>query len=129
MSSRLSLEDILTNNVSLLTINQCFDSMLLWHLFDVFSTVKYQCHRWWWMMYISVLENFYNGLNNVANELKNSSLLFLTGYWNVKVGRMIKQHTSDILVLFEITVSFSVKHLCWSPSKCTCRSFYLRKAV
>ena len=39
---------------------------------------------------VSVLESFYNDVSTVLNELKNKSLVFLTGDWNAKVGRKIK---------------------------------------
>ena len=44
---------------------------------------------------VSVLESFYNDVGTVFNELKNKSLVFLTGHWNSKVGKKIKQHASD----------------------------------
>ena len=44
---------------------------------------------------VSVLESFYNYVSAVLNELKNKSLVFLTGDWNAKVGKKIKQHASD----------------------------------
>ena len=36
-----------------------------------------------------------NDASAVLNELKNKSLVFLTGHWNAKVGKKIKQHGSD----------------------------------
>ena len=36
---------------------------------------------------VSVLENFYNDVSTVLNELKNKSLVFLTGDWIAKVGK------------------------------------------
>ena len=42
----------------------------------------------------SVLENFYSDVSTVLNELKNKSLVFLTGDWNAKVGKKIKQNAS-----------------------------------
>ena len=36
---------------------------------------------------VSVLESFYNDVSAVLNELKNESLVFLTGDWNPKVGK------------------------------------------
>ena len=36
-----------------------------------------------------------NDASAVLNELKNKSLVFLTGHWNAKVGKKIKQHASD----------------------------------
>ena len=36
---------------------------------------------------VSVLESFYNDVSAVLNELKNESLVFLTGDWNAKVGK------------------------------------------
>ena len=44
---------------------------------------------------VCVLESFYNDASAVLNELKNKSLVFLTGHWNAKVGKKIKQHGSD----------------------------------
>ena len=44
---------------------------------------------------VSVLESFYNDVGTVLNELKNTSLVFLTGDWNAKVRKKIKQHVSD----------------------------------
>ena len=45
---------------------------------------------------VSIVENFYNDATTVLNELKNKSLVFLTGDWNAKVGKKIKQHASDV---------------------------------
>ena len=44
---------------------------------------------------VSVLESFYNDASAVFNELKNKSLVFLTGDWNAKVGNKMRQHASD----------------------------------
>ena len=44
---------------------------------------------------VCVLESFYNDASAVLNELKNKSLVFLTGHWNAKVGKKIKQHGRD----------------------------------
>ena len=45
--------------------------------------------------YVSALENFYNDVSTVLNELKNKSLVFLTGDRNAKVGKKFKQRASD----------------------------------
>ena len=58
---------------------------------------------------VSVLENFYSDVSTVLNELKNKSLVFLTGDWNAKVGKRSNNMPVTIalevlLVVFEVIV-------------------------
>lgn len=43
----------------------------------------------------TVLENMYNEISNTIDNLKNRSMIFLTGDWNAKVGKKTKKHVND----------------------------------
>ena len=49
---------------------------------------------------VSVLENFYNDVSTVLNELKNKSLVFLTGDWIAKVGK--KSNSMPVTIVLEV---------------------------
>ena len=52
---------------------------------------------------------FYNDVRTVLDKLKNKLLVFLTGYWNAKIGKRSNSMSVTIvllvmLVVFQITV-------------------------
>ena len=57
---------------------------------------------------VSVPENFYNDVSAVLNELKNKSLLFLTGDWNAKIRKKRSSNIPMAIVLVVMLVLFEM---------------------
>ena len=52
---------------------------------------------------VSVLQNFYNNISTILNELKNKSLVFSTGDWNAKVGK--RSNSMPVTVVLKILLT------------------------
>ena len=63
---------------------------------------------------VSVLNNFYNDVRTVLDKLKNKLLVFLTGYWNVKIEKRSNNMPVTIVLLVMLVVFQTTVGNIWS---------------